>query len=60
MSDSYTYKGSGVNSEVNHSRIDTVSNSYLHYTDRAITGAVATTEVLQRTRIHIIIATVSV
>ena len=60
MSDSYSYKGSGTNSQVNHSRIDSVSNSYLHFTDRAITGAAATMEVLQATRTRIIIATVSI
>ena len=60
MSDSYTYKGSGVNSQVKHSRIDSLINSYLHYPDRAITGAVGTTEVLQATQTHITIATVSV
>lgn len=60
MSDSYTYKGSGTNDQVKYLRRDTVSNTYLRYMDRAITGAVATMEVLQATRTRIIIATVSI
>ena len=58
MSDSYSYKGSGTNDQVKHLRSDTVSNTYLRYMDRAITGAVAIMEVPQATRTRIIIATV--